>query len=201
MYANNTSGSFIKHDIFDGWYDYPSGSNYYYDLYNWGSQISLDSNGDYYIIGKNQSRYGANDTMTYSVKVKSVLGSGSTEGNKTDYYGTYDLSSSGSKVIALYNHSGHKTAELTIDGANITFANINVLPGGTVSSVATDGIVRVVGGEILGKLQTFYNGTAMVYDDTVKIGSKISVVNVGGNFYAIYTGSDEIIKMIEILTP
>jgi uncharacterized repeat protein (TIGR02543 family) len=201
MYANNTSGSFVKQVIFDGWYDYPSGSNYYYDYYNWGSQIALDSNGDYYIIARNQSRYGAADTMSYSVKAKFESGSGGTEGNKTDYYATYDLTSSGSKVIALYGHSGSKTSELTVSGTTISFSNTHALPGGTVSSVATYGTDRVVGGVISGKLQTFYNGTATVYDDTVKNGTKVSVVYVGGNFYAIYTDNSDSIKMVEIGTP
>lgn len=53
-----------------------------------------------------------------------------------------------------------------------------------------------------GKLQTFYNGTATVYDDTVKIGTKVSVVYVGNNFYVVYTdNSDSKIKMMAIGTP
>lgn len=202
MYANNSSDEFVNTVIFDGWYDFPSGSSYYYDQYNWGSQIALDINGDYYIIAKNQFRYGDGTTMYYSVKSKSDTGSGGTEGNNNDNYAAYDLIIGGGKVIALYSHSGSKTTELTESEGVLSFSEVQALVGGTVHSLASDGTDIVVGGVNGDKLQAFYNGTAMVYSEiTVKSGTKVSVVHMDSTFYAIYTDSDDRIKAMEIEPP
>ncbi len=151
-----------------------------------------------YIIGNDR---------TYSLKVSSNLKSDETmvsnagTQSTADIFDIYDLTSNGGKVVALYDHSGLKTAEITIDGANITFTNISMLSGGTVSSVSTYGTNIVVGEENGGKLQVFYNGTDTVYDDTVKNETPVSVVYVNGSFYAIYTDNSDSIKMQLIEAP
>ncbi len=144
-------------------------------------------------IGKNTGQV----YNTYSLVVKSNLGEGSIGGTSSDVYDVYDLTSGGGEVIALYNHSGLKTAELTESGGTITFNNPQPLSGGTVSSVATDGTDIVVGGVNGGKLQIFYNGAATIYEDiSVKSETKVSVANLNGDFYAVYTdNSDGNIKM------
>ncbi|SMB87821.1 Ig-like domain (group 3) [Desulfonispora thiosulfatigenes DSM 11270] len=205
MYATNKSGSFVKELTFNGNGTYNFSNKVDYTYYNngkpYGSVIVVTGSGDYYIVSQKSHRENTGQVYnTYSLVVKSNLAEGSIEGLSSDVYNIYDLTSGGGKVVALYGHSGSKTAELTINGATITFDNATTLPGGSVNSVATDGSDIVVGGVIDGKLQTFYNGAVSVYNDNiVKNGTKVSVEYVNTKFYAIYTDNyDGRIKVVEI---
>lgn len=207
MYATNKSGSFVKELTFNGNGTYNFSNKVDYTYYNngkpYGSVIAVTGSGDYYIVSQKSHRENTGQVYnTYSLVVKSNLGEGSIGGTSSDVYDIYDLTANGGKVIALYNHSGSKSGELTVNGTTINFDNIHPLPGGSVSSVATDGTVRVVGGVIDGKLQTFYNGAATVYEGITVQGTIVSVAYINGKFYAAYTdNSDGKIKMVEIGTP
>lgn len=174
------------------------------DFYTKGSWIAVDSSDNYYILShhRNWYRYGKDNYNTYEVVVNSTLGVGNTSSDSYDVYDIYDMTTNVGKIVALYNHSGPKTAEITESEGVLSFSEIQALVGGTVHSLASDGTDIVVGGENGGKLQAFYNGTAMVYSDIiVKSETKVSVVHRGSTFYAIYTGSDDKINIMEIELP
>ena len=204
MYATNISGSFVNQVIFDGYYEHVYGSSYQGDYYDKGSFITLDTDNNYYIIAHNQNYYKPDMQLadkTFSVKVKSNLGNGVTTNSSSDVFDIYDLTSNDNKIVALYKETSYKTSELTVSGTNINFTNTGNLSGASVSSVETDGIDVVVGGKssaTTNLLQTHYNGTSQVYDDIVVKGTKVSVVNINGTFYAIYTdNSDSNIRVVE----
>ncbi len=203
MYAVNSTGSFVKQLICNGYYDNLYSSCYIGDYYNKGSYIAVDANDNYYIAYHNQN-YNKPDMQvpesTYSVKVKMnpVEGSqdaiGSTATSSSDLFDLYDLTASGSKLEILYKHTAFKTADLTVSAGTISFTNIGGLAAGTVSSVATDGSNVVVGGKAstaTNILQTHYNGSANAYDGMVVKGLKVSVVKLGDKFYVLYTDNGD----------
>ncbi|MGI6488338.1 MAG: S-layer homology domain-containing protein [Syntrophothermaceae bacterium] len=199
MYATNSTGAFVKTIKYNG--EFSDGSGNYY---NKGSFIAVDSNDNYFIMShRSEKRYNESGNYFSVVVTSSINKGGSTESNKTESnFDIYDLTASGGKVAALYKHNDLKTAELTVDDTTISFTNTEILTGGSVSSIATDGTNIVVGGISSGKLQTHYNGTPKTYNDIAVQGTKVSVVNIGGNFYALYTDtSDGIIKSQLIAVP
>ncbi|MFZ5642893.1 MAG: S-layer homology domain-containing protein [Bacillota bacterium] len=202
MYATNSSGSFTNQVIFDGYYENTGGSGYQGDYFNKGSFIALDSVDNYFIVAHNQF-FNKPDMQlaesTYSIKVKSNLGNGSTTSSTADVFDSYDLASSGNKIVALYKQSAFKVSELTVSGTEINFANTSDISGTSVSSAATDGSNVVVGGISSSKLQTHYNGAPHVYNDIMVKGTKVSVLSLNGSFDAVYTdNNDGMIKIIAV---
>ncbi|MBA1334846.1 MAG: hypothetical protein HPY66_0467 [Firmicutes bacterium] len=199
MYATNASGNFVKTLIYNGYFDDYGGSSGHGQYYDKGSYITVDLSGNYYIMAHQRTfdkSPGFTDTYYYVV-VKSNLGEGNISNYKYDIFDIYDLTYAGGKVVALYNHSGFKTAELTESAGTINFTNPQALLGTSVSSVITDGTHIVVGGVDTGKLQVYCNDTQVVYNDITVKGSKVSIVNSGGSFYAVYT--DDIDGKIKVL--
>ncbi|MBU7005631.1 S-layer homology domain-containing protein [Phosphitispora fastidiosa] len=204
MYAVNTSGSFTNQVIFDGYYESLGGATYAGNYFNKGSYIALDSGDNYYIAAHkyNYYRWMSGTDKTYSIVVKSNLGTGSTTGSSTDVFDIYDLTANGDTIHLLYKQSTFKVSELVFSGAAISFINTGGLTGTSVSSVETDLTNVVVGGINSTKLQTHYNGQSQVYDGIVVKGTRVSVVNTGGTFNAIYSdNADSIIKLAEITRP
>ena len=115
-------------------------------------------------------------------------------------YDIYDITSDGSKVVALYKGQGTiKTAELAVEGDKINFNNTITLESATAPhSVVTNGTDIVVAGVSGNKLQVYHNGTFKNdIDVDVKTGTKVSAIYIDGNFYAVYTdNSDNIVKTI-----
>lgn len=198
MYANNTSGTFVKELIFKGFLEYYGGADRYAEYFNKGSHITVDSSVNYFITARKyqyQTWFGGNDKQ-YSIAVKSNLGSGGTTTSSSDIFDNYDLASNGNKVVALYKQTGFKTSELTVSGTTINFTNTKDITGTSVSSVNTDGNNIVVGGTNSTKLQTNYNGIPQTFSDIVVSGNAVSIVHLNGNFYAVYTdNADGKIKM------
>jgi hypothetical protein len=198
MYANNTSGTFVKELIFKGFLEYYGGADRYAEYFDKGSHITIDSSGNYFITAHKyqfQTWFGGNDKQ-YSIAVKSNLGSGGTTTSSSDIFDNYDLASNGNKVVALYKQSTFKTSELTVSGTTINFTNIKDITATSVSSVNTDGTNIVVGGTNSTKLQTNYNGIPQTFSDIVVSGNAVSIVHLNGNFYAVYTdNADGKIKM------
>ena len=205
MYATNSfdgSGEFTKTLIFNGYgyYNFSNKVNYIY--YSNGSKITVNENGDYF-IGATKYDY-QNDGSIYKyyyIDVKSNLGNGNIAIASSD--NLFDLTATGEKVVALYNQSAFKTSELTVGGTTINFTNTAELTGTSVSTVKTDGTNVVVGGISSSYLQTHYNSVSTIYNasgsEIVVKGTKVSIVNINGTFYAFYTdNSDGNIKMIEI---
>ncbi len=202
MYAVNSSGSFVKHMVYNGYYENLGGADYIGDYYNKGSYIAVDGNDNYYVATHRQ-QYTKNmswNASTYSVSVKMnpVEGSqdaiGNTATSSSNIFDIYDLTAGGGKLEILYKHTTFKKADLTSSAGTISFGNISELAAGTVSSVATDGSDVVVGGKAstaTNILQTHYNGSANAYDGMVVKGLKVSVVKLGDKFYALYTDNGD----------
>ncbi|MGI6575150.1 MAG: GLUG motif-containing protein [bacterium] len=206
MYAVNTSGSFIKTLIYNGYYESYGGADAGADYYDKGSLITVDLAGNYYILTHHYDFYKwmSGSDKNYSLNMSSNLKQDQTliSNAGSDIFDIYDLTESNGKIVALYNHSGAKTAELTESDGTFALSEVQSLIGGTVNSVSTDGTNIVAAGVNGDKLQAFYNGTAMVYSEiTVKSGTKVSVVHLDSTFYAIYTDSDDKIKAMEIEPP
>lgn len=199
MYATNVSGGFVKTLIYNGYFEDYGGSAGHGQYYDKGSYITVDLSGNYYIMAHQRAfdKYMGGSDTNYYILIKSDLGEGNISNYKYDIFDIYDLTSGGGKVVALYNHSGFKTAELTESAGTISFSNPQSLSGTSVSSVSADGTNIIVGGVDAGKLQVYYNATQAVYDGITVKGSKVSIVNSGGSFYAVYTdNSDGKIKVL-----
>ncbi len=205
MYATNSSGTFTNSVVFDGYYENLGGSDYMGEYFNKGSRIAVDANGNYFIMTHSYSYYRSTYTdRTYSVSVKSNLGTGTTTTSTSDIFDLYDLTANGDKVVALYKQTGFRTSELTVADSNINFVNIRSLAAGSyASSVATDGTNTVVGGISSSYMQTHYNGISTIYNESgseINVnGTIVSIVNRNGIFYAVYTdNSDGKIKVTEV---
>ncbi len=206
MYATNSTGDFVKTLIYTGRKEYidnyGSFTGQSAEYYKKGSMIAVDSSNNYYILSHHNSwsRFDTDIYNSYDIVIYSNLGTGSIVISSTDNF--YDLTSNGSKVIALYKQTSFKTSELTVSDTTINFASTVNITGTTVNTVETDGTDLVVGG-ISTNLQSHYNGISKIYDGiVVKSGSKVSVVNMGGTFYEFYSdNSDSNVKIQEISAP
>lgn len=208
MYATNTSGSFIKNLIYNGYYDSYGGADGGGDYYNKGSFITVDSDGKYCILThhNNYSKSMSGVDRTYSAKVKTPAGEmvlGSNWGTKesADILNVFDIITRDGKLYALYRHSNVKSAELTIDGSNITVNRVMDATG--ITSAYSHDVEAgdiVIGSKDGSYLQVHYNGTPETFTDIVVKGNAVSILHLNGSFYAIYTDNgDGNIKMQEIV--
>lgn len=206
MYATNSSGSFVKTLIFKGFLDYYGGADRYAEYFDKGSVIEVDNNGNYYILAHKfqyQTWMGGNDKQ-YSVVVNSNLGTGGTPSYSSDVLAVYDLARYGGAVFALYRESSFKVSELILGGTppSISFSNTSDVTSSSVSSLALQGTDIVTGGITSGKLFTKHNALAHIYDDITVKGTIVSVVDVAGAFFSVYTdNADGMIKIQEVAEP
>ncbi len=126
MYAVNSSGSFVKTLIYNGYYDGWEQSYKIAHYYNKGSRIAVNAVRQYYILTHHQDYYRslyAGTDNTYQVLLKSATASGtagSTYG--TDSEDIYDIGFDGTNVVAFYKTGNViTTSELTVSGATISF--------------------------------------------------------------------------------
>lgn len=205
MYTNNISGDFEKNLIFDGYYENTGGSGYIGSYFNKGSLIAVDSNGNYFIIAHNYSYYKPDMQLAdknYSIQVKSNLGTGGTSSSSSDVFNIFDLNIENELVIAMYQQSALRTSELSVASNIISFTNTQDVTATSVSSFASNGTNRVIGGKSSTNLLTLYNDFSHAYTDVVVKGVKVSVVGLNGTFYAFYTdNADGAVKMCEVAQP
>lgn len=202
MYANNSSGSFVKNMIYDGDWYYSSGygQGTYYEK---GSRIAVDGTGQYFILSI--QRYydrtmGGSSYTSWSIQFKSPDKSGSvSSGNDI-----YDIGFDGSNVVAFYKAGNVvTTSELTVSGAAIGVANPQTVTtplSNTFTNPAT--LTPMPGLRVLGGIGTTsqlfvkYGPEAdELMDETVKSGTVAVVAQSGVDTYVAYTGSDGIIKL------
>lgn len=204
MYAVNSSGSFVKTLIFNGYLDYFGGADRYAEYFDKGSFITLDENGNYFIMTHKfqyQTWMGGNDKQ-YSVVIKSNLGTGGTSTHSSDIFDIYDIYSGGSKVVVLYRQSAFKKSELTVNGNNINFVNTTDITASSVSSINTDGTKVIVTGLNNANLYSNYDSLAHIYTNVTVKGSKTISTTFNNTYYAIYTdNADNYIKVKEIVRP
>lgn len=207
MYAENSSGTFQKTLIFNGYYEYMSGSKWgsYYEK---NSYIALDGNDQYNILTWEHSMNGAIGWTdhNYYVVVKSSMASGRTDGTyNTDPNDVYDIAFNGTNFVALYRDNNvNRTAVLQTSGTTINFTNSSAIATASVAptSLSVNASHTVVGGYVGSNLFTKYDTSENTYSDiTIKSGTKPMVVNVYGTFYVIYTDNGGNIKIIRAKTP
>ncbi|QUH25008.1 S-layer homology domain-containing protein [Serpentinicella alkaliphila] len=206
MYANNSTGNFVKQVITKGYRD-NSTSPWFIFRYLKGSTITINSDGNYIITLHRYFQYRdsgmpAVTTHHYGVEAKTFGASGvttNTSSTNTDTADIYNSITKNGKTIVLYKERTFKTSELVISGGTIDFTNTNNISVSTVKSVSTDGTNIVVVGTNSGKLQAQYNDTVQDFYE-IEVGSNaVYIVNIDGKFYAVYTdASDQMIKMTEV---
>jgi hypothetical protein len=205
MYAKKTTGNFNVQLIFRGYRDYSSSGSWGADYFSKGSYITVNESGDYFIIAHRQNiwRWSSGTDNTYFIMVSSNLGSGNISNYGSDIFTIHDLDFYDSSVVALYKQTAFKTSELTVSGTTISFTNTrNVSTSTSVSSAAMNNSDLVVGGLSGTNLFTQFNGLSHVYIDIVVKSTIVSVVEVDGVFYAVYTNNgDGKIKIREVAEP
>ena len=206
MYANNTSGIFVKTMIYNGYLEYYGGADRYAEYFDKGSVIDVDIAGNYYILAHKyqyQTWMGGNDKQ-YSVVVHSNLGTGGTPTKSSDVYAGYDLANTGNTVYALYKETTFKVSELVLSGTppSLSFVNSIDVTASSVSSLALQGTDVVTGGLTSGKLFTRHNALAHIYDDITVKGTIVPIVGVADAFFSVYTdNADGMIKIREVSEP
>ncbi len=185
MYATNTSGSFVKSVIFDGYFDSDWGGEYY----NGGSMISLDAEGKYCIVAHYQY-YEKGYGSSYSYKLKTSSASGGVE-----------TVIAMNQMSVLIKESGeYKTANLTVSGTGINLTNKqNVNTAATLHSLWCTSSASLVGG-VNGSANLISvnsaTGTENLHTEKVKTGTTVGVAKVSSASYVIFTdNADGFIKI------
>lgn len=205
MYATNASGAFVKTLIFRGYYENWGGTMYWGEYFDKGSYITVNSEGSYFILSHKQifdRSSGGTAYRTYSVDIKSNLGTGSTTGSSSDIFNIYDIDASGDKVIALYAHSGFKVVQWVASGTTINPMVLNSLTTTLVSNIVVDAVHEVVGGVNNSSLYTVFNGFSHTHTGVTVRGTAVPVLKFNDTFYAFYTdNADGVIKYKEVMQP
>ncbi len=202
MYTNSSS-SFVKTVVYNGYYEHFGGADYYGMYYLKGSYITVDEYKNYYILTHSQSysKWMGGADRAYTVVVSSNLGTGSTSTVYTDVLGIYDIITRDGKPYALYKNSGIQSSELSVSGGVISF--VNPTPASSAASAYSHDVLSgniVVGSKDGSNLQTSYNGISATNSSIVVGGNAVSIVNDGANFYVFYTdNADSNIKKMLVL--
>ncbi len=204
--ASLSGGSFAKTLFASGYYDsYYKGGTYPGEK---NPKIVIDQNDRRYILY--QWREYSHNMYVYHDRGLTVVGNDSMSlgaiSSNTDVFDIYDLIEANGKIYALYRHSGNiKVSEMTVDGSgNITGKTDSVIyAAGSAYSLGVNAADKVIGAKDgSGNLLTIYNGTGQTEASVAISGNGVSVVFVGGSFYALYTdNSDGIIKSRVIDVP
>ncbi len=207
MYAVNSSGSFVKTLIYNGFVDNYGGADWGREFYNKGSLIALDGSGNYYIMAHLYSydSWMGGSSKIYKVVFKTSTASGSSTGSTSDQHQIYDLRYNGSNVVALYmSENTQKASTLSVSGNKIMTTDFfNISASATLSSYFEVSSNKVVGGKTVAgnNLFTKYNDFENTYSDVVVKGTKVVVTEVGGLFYVVYTdNADGKIKIKKVKT-
>ncbi|MBN2744013.1 MAG: hypothetical protein JXR39_08985 [Marinilabiliaceae bacterium] len=205
MYATNTTGSFVKTCLYNGFYELLGGADAYAEYFDKGSKIAVNASGTAfvaahsYIFNKNMSF----TDRTYSIALwSSAGGKGSSATATSDAFDIYDAAAFGSKVALTYRHSTTKFAEITGTTA-LTLSNVqNASTTSSICSLNIDDNSMVLSGVSSGKLVSQFNQLAHTYNNISVTGTAASVVKYNQSFYSVFTdSSDGIIKATEVVRP
>lgn len=207
MYATNGSGTFVKTVIRNGFIDNLGGSSWAREYFDKGSFIALDNSGNYYIIAhyqRSDSWSGGTD-RTYSIAITTNSATGSSSVSSADLYDLYDLEFNGTEVVALYkDYTANRTATIEVSAATALFTN----PQDIVTAVTPHGLsgtssATLVAGLAASNLFTKYNTMENTESGvTVKTGTRVAAVNIGTDFFSVYTdNADSKIKILKIIIP
>ncbi|MFO7656119.1 MAG: T9SS type A sorting domain-containing protein, partial [Bacteroidales bacterium] len=204
MYAYKSAADFVIQLIYRGYRNNSSSGSWGADYFSKGSNIAVNTNGDYFIIAHRHNiwRWPSGTDNTYYIMVNSNLGNGSVSNYGTDIFATYDMAFNGNAVLALYKQTTYKVSELTISGTDIGFSNTFDVLATSVSSLAGNDTVIAIGGISGTKLYTRHNNLEQVYDDIEVKNTTVSVVEINGVFYSVFTdNTDGKIKIREVAEP
>jgi len=185
MYAVNTSGSFLKTVYREGVGSSPFG--WYYDG---GSLITVDGSGNryiFYLFRFWESGWGS--TYYLQIEGTEICSGGENDSNRLQY----DFITRDGKLYALYRHgSSTYVEELTVSGGTITgrtvVSTVGIWPA--YSHDVSSGNV-VIGSKDGSNLRYHYNNDPITDGSITVKGDAVSVVYVGGDFYAFYTDNDD----------
>jgi len=207
MYAVNSSGGFVKTVIHNGYYEFYQGADAGADYFNKGSYISVDGVGNYYIIAHHYGfwKWMSETDRTYSIAITTNSATGSSSVSSADLYDLYDLEFNGTEVVALYkDYTANRTATIEVSAATALFTN----PQDIVTAVTPHGLsgtssATLVAGLAASNLFTKYNTMENTESGvTVKTGTRVAAVNIGTDFFSVYTdNADSKIKILKIIIP
>jgi len=207
MYAVNSSGGFVKTVIHNGYYESYGGADAGADYFNKGSYISVDGVGNYYIIAHHYGfwKWMSGTDRTYSIAITTNSATGSSSVSSADLYDLYDLEFNGTEVVALYkDYTANRTATIEVSAATALFTN----PQDIVTAVTPHGLsgtssATLVAGLAASNLFTKYNTMENTESGvTVKTGTRVAAVNIGTDFFSVYTdNADSKIKILKIIIP
>lgn len=207
MYAVNSSGGFVKTVIHNGYYESYVGADAGANYFNKGSYISVDGVGNYYIIAHHYGfwKWMSGTDRTYSIAITTNSATGSSSVSSADLYDLYDLEFNGTEVVALYkDYTANRTATIEVSAATALFTN----PQDIVTAVTPHGLsgtssATLVAGLAASNLFTKYNTMENTESGvTVKTGTRVAAVNIGTDFFSVYTDNvDSKIKILKIIIP
>lgn len=207
MYAVNSSGSFIKTLIYNGYYESYGGADAGADYFNKGSRIAVDATGRYFILSHKYDFYkwmNGND-KNYTVIVNSGTANGSGGSTyKYDREDIYDIAFDGTNVLVFYKTGNVvNTAQLTVSGNTISFTDPQQVTAPLSNSSTTPATllalptIRVLGGISAGNIFLKYNTEEEVINNPVKSGTVVVATECSGEIFVAYSGTDDIIRLIK----
>ncbi|HBK42189.1 MAG TPA: hypothetical protein DDZ57_11550, partial [Porphyromonadaceae bacterium] len=136
---------------------------------------------------------------TYSIAITTNSATGSSSVSSADLYDLYDLEFNGTEVVALYkDYTANRTATIEVSAATALFTN----PQDIVTAVTPHGLsgtssATLVAGLAASNLFTKYNTMENTESGvTVKTGTRVAAVNIGTDFFSVYTdNADSKIKI------
>ena len=203
MYATNSTGTFEKTLIKSGYYDRPffDGMGDYYEK---GSYITVDSDNNYYIMihhRKYTNPQGFPAYSDYRIIITSDSGDYTLAGfYSSDVVDIFDFITEEGKLYPLFRDETVKTAELTTSEGEIASKQDKVVVN--ITSAYSHQVNQedvVIGSKTGDNLQVHYNDIPATFPEVEIEGNAVSIVNLGGTFYAVYTDkADNIIKTLEL---
>jgi len=181
-----------------------------YDDYHYtkGSRIAVDNAGTYYIITHHRryENWGFGVENNYYVLVKTNSAEGGSSGTyRYDREDIHDISFDGERVIAFYKAGNVvTTAQVTVSGISISLTDTQTVTTALANNSTNPGVLttisgnRTLGGISSGKPFTSYNNAEKVFDEhSVKSNTVVVVPFMGGSYYAIYTDTGGVIRIIK----
>ncbi len=206
MYATNSSGTFVKTVIYNGYYSNVDKEGYYY---NKGSRIAVDPSGNYYIIAHQDRRKDYPGTHEYRLVIKTSMASGRSSYDIFDKHNIYDLEFDNRMncVRALYKEKDYnRTAIIEVNGNKASFIDLYDITTTTADphGISLCGeVAGLSGSNLFVKYSNAGTPVENIYSDiTVKAKTRVAAVNksnVLNKVYIIYTdNADSHIKVMEI---
>ena len=205
MYASLNNAEFSKVLLASGNYDrYWKGGSYPGEK---PPQIAMDDNDNRYYLY--QWRSYSHDMYVYHDRGISIVGENTLNlesvGSNTDRFDIYDLKTVDGKLYSLYRDGTQiKANEMNIDAAGQITSSVDkvVFDAGSAYSLDVGSSDIVIGSKDGDNLRAHYNDIPQTFSEIDVKGEAVSIVRLGGTFYAAYTDNEDgIIKVQEVQQP